>query len=365
MIDVTRFIDLRSDTVTQPSAGMRAAMAEATVGEDLHHEDPTANLFENRVAELLDKEAALFVPTGTLGNLVALKAQTQPGEEVILEARSHIYDCEVAGISAVCGLLPRPLRGDAHGMLHWDEVRRHIRPRVYTRSQTRLVCLENTHNFAGGTVLVQSEVDELCQLAHEYNLKVHLDGARLPNASVATKESMGRLSAGFDSVMIDFAKGLAAPGGAALAGSASFIERARSVRKMLGGAIHQAGVLAAACLYGLEHLMPRLDEDHRKATRLACALKELPGVVLEGGEPMTNIVVARLPGGADPAAVCAALKQKGVLVHALEDGGLRFVAHCDISDAEVEFACVALRDVFTGLATPDAGGLRKTHRRGR
>src|SRR5262245_42631596 len=130
---------------------MRAAMAEAPVGEDLHHEDPTVNLFENRVAELLDKEAALFVPTGTLGNLVALRAQTQPGEEVILEARSHIYDCEVAGISAVCGLLPRPLRGDERGMLHWDEVRRYIRPRVYTRSQTCLVCLENTHNFAGGT----------------------------------------------------------------------------------------------------------------------------------------------------------------------------------------------------------------------
>src|SRR5262245_27699952 len=195
---MTKLIDLRSDTVTQPSAGMRRAMAEAAVGEDLHREDPTVNILEARAAELLGKPAALFVPTGTLGNLVALKVHTQPGEEVIVEARSHIYDCELAGMSSVCGLLARPLLGNERGMLRWEDVQRHIRPRVYTRSQTRLVCLENTHNFAGGTIPDQDEVDELCEQAHERELRMHLDGARLANASAATGQTLARLSAGFD-----------------------------------------------------------------------------------------------------------------------------------------------------------------------
>jgi threonine aldolase len=289
----------------------------------------------------------LFVPTGTLGNLVALKVHTQPGEEVIVEARSHIYDCELAGMSSVCGLLARPLLGNERGMLRWEDVRRHIRPRVYTRSQTRLVCLENTHNFAGGTIPDQHEVDELCEQAHERELRMHLDGARLANASAATGETLARLSAGFDSVMVDFAKGLGAPAGAAIAGTVSFIERARSVRKMLGGAIHQAGILAAACLYGLEHVLPRLREDHLTAGRLADALRELPGLVVENEKPMTNIVIVRLPQDSNPDAVCAALKRRGVLVNPLENRGLRFVTHCDIGGADLENAIAALHEVFS------------------
>ena len=241
-------IDLRSDTVTQPGPGMRRAMAEASVGEDLHHEDATANQLEGHVAELLGKEAALFVPTGTMGNLVALKAHTQPGEEVILEQQSHIYDCELAGLSAFCGLLARPVRGDVDGMLQWEDVRRAVRPRVYTRSQTRLICLENTHNFAGGTLLSQPAVLKLCAEARALGIRTHLDGARLANAAVASGRTMAELAGPYDSVMIDFAKGLGAPAGAAIAASSDFVARARSVRKLLGGAIHQPGMLAAACL---------------------------------------------------------------------------------------------------------------------
>jgi len=344
---MTKPIDLRSDTVTQPGPEMRRVMAEAAVGEDLHHEDPTVNLLESRVAELLGKEAALFVPTGTMGNLISLKVHTQPGEEVILEEQSHIYDCELAGLSAVCGLLARPVRGDAQGMLHWEDVSGRIRPLVYTRSQTRLICLENTHNFAGGTIPEQEQVVDLCRRAHDAGLKMHLDGARLANAAVATGRNMADLSTGFDSVMIDFAKGLASPAGAAVAGEATFIERARSIRKLLGGAIHQAGILAAACLYGLECMLPRLAHDHRKAKRLGEAIAELPGISLNPEQVVTNIVIARLENGLQPAPVCAALKERGVLVNVLEDGRLRFVTHCDVSHPEIDIAIRAIAEVVS------------------
>ncbi len=341
-------IDLRSDTVTQPGPQMRAAISGAVVGEDLHHEDATVNLLESRAAALLGHEAALFVPTGTMGNLVALRIQTQPGEEVILEARSHIYDCELAGLSAVCGLLARPVSGDAAGMLRWDDVRRQVRPRVYTRSQTRLVCLENTHNFAGGTILPQDEVAGFCRSARERGLRLHLDGARLANAAVARNRPVAELARGFDTVMLDFAKGLGSPAGAVIAGSAPDIERARGVRKMLGGAIHQAGILAAACLWGLDHLMPRLAEDHRLARRLAEALAALPGVLLDPRAVETNIVIAGLEPGLEPAAICAALRAREVLVNPLEDGRLRFVTHCDVDTAGIDRAITALQETLRG-----------------
>ena len=341
-------IDLRSDTATQPSPQMRQAVAGAQVGEDSLHEDPTVNLLEERTAELLGKEAALFVPTGTMGNLVALKVHTQPGEEVILEEQSHIYNAEMAGISAVCGLLPRPIRGDEDGMLRWEDVEAGIRPRVYSRSQTRLICLENTHNSCGGSVLHQERVDDLCSRAHELGLKMHLDGARLPNASVASGLSLAELSAGFDSVMVDFAKGLGAPAGAAVAGPAAWIERARSVRKLLGGEIHQPGFLAAACLEGMEDIPSRLKDDHRKARRLAEALSELPGVVVDPERVVTNIVIVRLSDDSG-AVVCERLREKGLLVHLLEDRQLRFVTHGDVSDEEIDFAIDCLRDEFKRL----------------
>ena len=340
-------VDLRSDTVTDPSPAMRQAMAGANVGEDGSHEDPTVNLLEERVAKMLGKEAALFVPTGTMGNLVALKVHTQPGEEVILEEHSHIYNAEMAGLSAVCGLLPRPIPGDEDGMLCWDDIKLRIRPRVYSRSQTRLICLENTHNLRGGAVLDQQRVDDLCSRAHEQGLKMHLDGARLPNASVASGLSLAELSAGFDSVMVDFAKGLGAPAGAAVAGPAEWIERARSVRKLLGGAIHQPGFLAAACLHGLDGFPLHLEDDHRKARRLAEALSELPGVVVDPERVVTNIVIARLSDESG-AVVCERLREKGLLVHLLEDGQLRFVTHRSEGDEQIDFAIDCLREEFQG-----------------
>ena len=279
-----RPIDLRSDTATNPSTAMRQAMAGAEVGEDGLHEDPTVNLLEEQTAELLGKEAALFVPTGTMGNLVALKVHTQPGEEMILEEHSHLYNAEMAGLSAVCGLLARPIPGDQDGMLCWRDIQARIRPRVYSRSQTCLICLENTHNLCGGTVLDCERVDDLCARAHDLGLKTHLDGARLMNASVASGAFPWlRCPQGSDSVMIDFAKGLGAPAGAVVAGPAGWIESARSVRKLLGGAMHQPGILAAACLYGLKDFPVRLRHDHRKARKLAEALSKISGVMVGPG----------------------------------------------------------------------------------
>lgn len=349
---MSRTTDLRSDTVTQPGPEMRRAMAVAMVGEDLHHEDTTVNRLEERVAQLLGKEAALFVPTGTMGNLIALKVHTQPGQEVILEERSHIYEAEMGGLAAFCGLLARPVCGDSNGMLAWEDVGPRIRPRVYSRSQTRLICLENTHNFAGGTVLPQDDVAELCLRAHELQLQMHLDGARLANAAVASRRTLAELSAPFDSVMIDFAKGLGAPAGAALAASPQWIERARSARKLLGGAIHQPGILAAACLFGLDQLLPGLEDDHRRAKRLAVALSELEDVFVDLRQVATNIVMVRLRPELTPAAVCASLKSRGVLVHLLEDGRLRLVTHCDVTDSDIDVAIAAFDEVFRKARRP-------------
>ena len=339
-----RPIDLRSDTATNPSPAMRQAMAGAEVGEDGLHEDPTVTQLEERTAELLGKEAALFVPTGTMGNLVAVKVHTQPGEEMILEEHSHLYNAEMAGLSAVCGLLARPIPGDQDGMLCWGDLRARIRPRVYSRSQTRLICLENTHNLHGGTVLDNELVGDLCARAHELGLKTHLDGARLMNASVASGLSLAALSAGFDSLMIDFAKGLGAPAGAVVAGPAGWIESARSVRKLLGGAIHQPGILAAACLHGLKDFPVRLRDDHRKARRLAEALSKIHGVMVDPERVVTNIVIANLAENLNGAAACERLQERGILVHLLEDGRLRFVTHGSISDEELGFAIDCLRE---------------------
>jgi threonine aldolase len=322
------------------------------VGDDLYREDPTVNELEQRVAGLLGKETALFVPTGTMANLIALRVLTEPGEEVILEERSHIYEAEVAGLAAVCGLLARPVRGDDNGTLSWEDVRRRIRPNVAHRSQTRLVCLENTHNFAGGTILDQSAVDDLCEHARGAGLKTYLDGARLVNASAAGGRSLDQLAAGFDAVMMDFAKGLGAPAGAAVAGNREQIAKARRVRKMLGGAMHQPGVLAAACIYGLDHILPLIPEDHHKARRLAEGLDEIPGVVVDRERVVTNILMARL----DPA-VCVdrlreELRRHGVLIGLLEDGRLRLVTHCNVSGEDIETAIEVLASVLS------SGGLR-------
>jgi len=357
---VTRSTDLRSDTVTQPGPEMREAMARAAVGEDLYREDPTVNTLENQAAELLGKAAALFVPTGTMGNLIALKVHAQAGEEVILEERSHIYNAEMAGLSAVAGLLARPLRGDASGMLGWGEVRTRLRPPH--RSQTRLICLENTHNLAGGTILDQAAVLDLCRGAHELDLRVHLDGARLGNAAAATSRSLAELSAPVDSVMFDFSKGLGAPAGAVLAGTSKFSAQARRVRKMLGGEIHQPGMLAAACLYGLEHQLGRLRDDHEKARRLAQGLAAVAGLSVSTDVP-TNIVIARLGLGLSSTALLAQMRDHGVLASTMDDGSLRFVTHLDVSDADIEAAIKVVSESVRSVAFAGSGLLAPMARR--
>jgi threonine aldolase len=341
------FIDLRSDTVTNPGPEMRQAMAQAEVGEELYREDPTVNALQVSVAQLLGHEAALFVPSGTMGNLIALKVHTQPGEEVILEARSHIYNNEMGGLSAFCGLVARPVCGDSTGMISWKQVRQHIRPPH--RSRTCLVSLENTHNTASGGILPQSEVEVLCWHLRELDIPVHLDGARLGNASAATGKPLAELAGSCDSVMFDFSKALGAPAGAVLAGNIEFIERARRLRKLLGGEIHQPGILAAACLYGLEHHLPRLPEDHRKAKRLARGLAEISGIAVDPESVATNIVIFRLHPARNPKQFVSGLRNRGVLATSLEDGRLRFVTHLNVSDADIDAAIGAAGDSMKEL----------------
>src|SRR5215475_11902377 len=273
-------VDLRSDTVTRPTAAMRRAMAEAEVGDDVYLEDPTVNRLEKRAAEIFGKEAALFVPSGCMGNLIAIKVWTSMGDEVICEERSHVNLYELASMSAIAGCMPRIARGE-DGVLSWKQIEAVIRPKIYYDSQTALVCLENTHNMAGGTVYPGKQVEEICAHAHSVGLKVHLDGARIFNASVALGESVAQLTHGLDSVMFCLSKGLGVPVGSMIVGSREFIEKGRTYRKMFGGGMRQAGVLAAAGLIALEESPKRLHEDHELAQRLAQGIAQIAGLKID------------------------------------------------------------------------------------
>src|SRR5215831_4307136 len=270
-------VDLRSDTVTRPTPAMRRAMAEAEVGDDVYLEDPTVNSLERRAAEIFGKEAALFVPSGCMGNLIAIKVWTHHGDEVICEERSHVNLYELASMSAIAGCMPRIARGD-DGILTWPQIEAVIRPRIYYDSQTALVCLENTHNMAGGTLYSAKQIDEICGHAHSAGLKVHLDGARVFNAAAALGVPVSTISRSLDSVMFCLSKGLGAPVGSMVVGSQEFIDRARIYRKMFGGGMRQAGVLAAAGLIALEESPKRLHEDHANAQYLAAEIAKIPGL---------------------------------------------------------------------------------------
>src|SRR5215471_6938346 len=276
----SNIVDLRSDTVTRPTPAMRSAMAEAEVGDDVYLEDPTVNALERRAAEIFGKEAALFVPTGCMGNLIAIKVWTHHGDEVICEERSHVNLYELASMSAIAGCMPRIARGD-DGILTWPQIEAVIRPRIYYDSQTALVCLENTHNMAGGTLYTAERIDEICGHAHAAGLKVHLDGARVFNASVALGASVAKISRNVDSVMFCLSKGLGAPVGSMVVGSQTFIDKARIYRKMFGGGMRQAGVLAAAGLIALEESPKRLQEDHANAQFLAREIAQIPNLRMD------------------------------------------------------------------------------------
>jgi threonine aldolase len=337
------YIDLRSDTVTKPTPGMRAAMSAAEVGDDVFHEDPTINKLEERVAALLGKEAAVYVPSGTMSNQIGVKTHTQPGDELICETHCHIYNNEAGGPAALSGVTCRTFEGD-FGILDITQLDGKIRPNNEHHVRTRLVCLENTHNRGGGRVYPLEKIQAISAWTHANNLALHLDGARLWNAAVATGISLAEWCKPFDSVSVCFSKGLGAPVGSALCGSKEFITRARRVRKMFGGGMRQAGVLAAACVYALENHIERLAEDHRNAQVIAQAIADTPGLRLTPPEVETNLVWFECdPELGTAAQIEAALRQHGVLVYATGRNVMRACAHLDVSAAQAEQAAETIR----------------------
>jgi threonine aldolase len=340
------YIDLRSDTVTKPTEGMREAMARAEVGDDVYGEDPSATLLQERAAEMLGKEAALFVPSGSMGNQIAVRLHTQPGQEVIVEERSHMFNLEMAGMAVISGALAHPICCP-DGMMDWESIEAAIRPRSSYYAQTGLVAIENTQNLAGGTVMSFERMKQIFERAHERGLPVHLDGARIFNAAIVLKRDVAEIAALFDSVMFCLSKGLAAPVGSVIAGSRKFIERAVPVRRMLGGGMRQVGVLAAPGLIALETMTARLVEDHANAQVLAKGLAEIQGVKIDLERVQTNILVFDIGGtGQTASELSAKLRQRGVLANGLNDRVMRMVTHKDVSRNDCEVALAAIREAF-------------------
>jgi threonine aldolase len=343
-------IDLRSDTVTRPTPGMRAAMQAAEVGDDVFHEDPSVNRLEERVAALLGKEAALFMPSGTMSNQTCIKAHTQPGDELLCDAACHIYNFEAGGPAVLSGVTCRTIEGQS-GILDVSQLQDKIRPANEHLVRTRLVCLENTHNGGGGRVYPMDKVRAIRAWASRHGLAMHLDGARLWNAVVATGIPAREWAALFDSVSVCFSKGLGAPVGSALAGPREFVARARRLRKLFGGGMRQAGVLAAAALYALDHHVERLTEDHQNAQVLARAIASTPGLRLTPPEVQTNIVRFEVdPGRGSARDVAGALKERGVLVQAAGPQQLRACAHLDVSAAAAERAADVIHQTVARMS---------------
>ena len=343
-------IDLRSDTVTKPTAAMRRAMAEAEVGDDVYGEDPTTNRLEERAAEIFGKEAGLFVPSGTMGNTIAVKIHTRHGQEVICETRSHVFNYELSMLAWFSGCLARPVSAE-DGILSWEQIREQVRPPHAHFAPTGLVELENTHNMAGGTVYPVEVIGEICDGAHALGLKVHLDGARVFHAATCLCKPVAELTARCDTVMFCLSKGLGAPVGSLICADKERIVKLRRLRKMFGGGMRQAGILAAAGLYALDHNIARLAEDHAHAKRLAATLAQLPGVTIDPAHVETNIVVFDISETRRTAdEVLAALKAEGLLLVPFSPTTLRAVTHLDASSDQVEQACAILKKVFTRLA---------------
>lgn len=337
--------DLRSDTLTRPTPAMRAAMAAAEVGDDVYGEDPTVKALEARVAELLGKEAALFVPSGTMGNQIGLLVHTRPGDEVIIGEGSHCAFYESGAAAAWAGV-QFAVAGQG-GLFDAEQMTEQIKPAAYHFPRTRLVVVENTHNRAGGRVFPQRQVSAVAAAAREHGLGLHLDGARIWNAAVASGLDAAELAAPFDTVSVCFSKGLGAPVGSAVVGAREHIVAAHRFRKMLGGGMRQAGVLAAAALYALEHHRARLADDHRAARAFAEALRGAPGIELVSDPVETNIVSLRVTL-VDAAEMQRRAALHGVLMNVMGKRTLRAVTHLDVSEAEVLGAAEALR----GLAQP-------------
>ena len=343
-------VDLRSDTVTRPSAAMRRAMSEAQVGDDVYGEDPTVNRLQERAAEIFGREAALFVPSGSMGNLIAIKVWTQPSNEVICEQRGHINQYELASMSAIAGCMPRTTPAP-DGILTWDLIEPLIRPKTYYYSQTGLVSLENTHNMHGGTVYPPAVTEDVCQRAHAAGLRVHLDGARIFNAAVALGKTVADITRNCDSVMFCLSKGLGAPVGSMLVGSSEFIQKAHIARKLLGGGMRQVGVLAAAGLIALEESPKNLHRDHENAKFLADGLAKMKGISLDPAKVMTNIVIFDVRAtGRTAAEICSELGKRKILSGPTDKYSIRMVTHCDVNRAGIENALAAIAEVLSARA---------------
>jgi threonine aldolase len=341
-------VDLRSDTVTKPTPEMRAAMANAEVGDDVYGDDPTVNKLQEMSAEILGKEDALFVASGTMGNLLALLVHCQRGDEVIVGNQSHIYLNEAGGMAALGGIQPCPVQNQPDGTLALDDILASIRTEDVHHPITRLVCIENTQNICGGVPLSVEYTRQVGELAHRNGLSLHIDGARIFNAAVAQNVSVKELAAPADSIMFCLSKGLSSPVGSVLAGTRKFIARARHLRKMLGGGMRQVGILAAAGIVSLETMIERLDDDHARARKLADGLRQVKGLVVDAGSPFTNMVYFNLSEevALDAGQIAVKMKERGILVDNESPRRFRLVTHCWVDDAGVERAVAAFADVI-------------------
>ena len=337
-------VDLRSDTVTRPTAAMRAAMADAEVGDDVYGEDPTVNRLEQRAAAIMGKEAAIFVPSGTMGNTIALKMHTNHGEEVLCEAHSHMMDWELSMMAWFSGCLARTVASE-DGILRWSNIEHAIRKGSPHCAATTLIAIENTHNMAGGTVYPLETIDQICDGAHGQGLKVHMDGARVFNASAASGVPVDRIVRNVDSVMFCLSKGLGAPVGSLLAGTRQDIDQARLYRKRLGGGMRQAGILAAAGLVALADVPERLVSDHANARLLAERLADLPQLSVDSSRVQTNIVIFGIEKlGCSTNEFSGELKRRGVLANGVSSTHMRLVTHRDVTRADCEQAIEAISE---------------------
>jgi threonine aldolase len=338
-------LDFRSDTVTRPGPAMRAAMAQAEVGDDVFGEDPTVNRLQDRIAEILGKEAAVFVPSGTMSNLIGVRVHCRPGDEMICEASCHVYHFEQGGYAQINGIAVRPIAGQ-HGVLRLEQIQAVMHPDNVHYPRSRLLCLENTHNRGGGRIQPYETVEAICGWARQQGLRTHLDGARLFNAVVATGIEARRWAQHFDTVNVCFSKGLGAPVGSALAGPRDLIREALRHRKVLGGGMRQAGVLAAAALYALDHHIDRLADDHANAQRLAEGIRQIDCLRLDPDVIDTNLLVFHVdPAWGTAAEFAAGLKEHGLLMLPTGPATLRAVTHLDVNRADVERAIEILKQV--------------------
>ena len=347
---MSKFIDLRSDTVTRPTPQMRQAMFEAEVGDDVYHEDPSINRLEQRAAEIAGKEAAVFVPTGTMGNQSAIRAHTQRGEEIIVHERSHIVLYEMGGVAQISGCVTRTI-ASPDGILTWDQIEPLVRPAADHFCGTGLICVENTHNILGGHVYPQQMLNEICDQAHDRGLKVHMDGARVFNAATCLGTPVSEVVAKVDSVMFCLSKALGAPVGSLLAGRTDFIDRARLARKLLGGSMRQAGVLAAAGLVALENSPAGLARDHENARFIAESLSQMPGISVNPTDVQTNIVILDVRStGMTGKEMSAKLRDHGVLSNAIAEYRMRMLTHFDVTREQCEQAMGIMSEVLQGAS---------------